>query len=41
MTGLLASVLAGQAVSRLGESNPRPTHYEKHGKPLWTRYLHR
>jgi hypothetical protein len=27
--------------SRLGESNPRPTHYEKHGKPLWTRYLHR
>jgi|SRR6516225_3469350 len=27
--------------SRLGESNPRPTHYEKPGKALRARYLHR
>jgi hypothetical protein len=29
MTGLHLSVCAGQTVSRLGESNPRPTHYER------------
>ena len=28
-------------LSRLGESNPRPTHYEKPGTPLQARYLHR
>ncbi len=27
--------------SRLGESNPRPTHYEKPGIPPRARYLHR
>jgi hypothetical protein len=27
-------------LSRLGESNPRPTHYEKPGTPFWARYLH-
>jgi len=27
--------------SRLGESNPRPTHYEKPGAPLRARHLHR
>ena len=26
--------------SRLGESNPRPTHYEKPGTPHRARYLH-
>ncbi len=26
---LLDSVFAGQPMSRLGESNPRPTHYER------------
>ena len=28
-------------LSRLGESNPRPTHYEKPGTPLQAHYLHR
>jgi hypothetical protein len=28
-------------LGRLGESNPRPTHYEKPGTPLQARYLHR
>jgi hypothetical protein len=28
-------------LSRLGESNPRPTHYEKPAKALRARYLHR
>jgi len=28
-------------LSRLGESNPRPTHYEKPGAPLRARHLHR
>jgi len=27
-------------LSRLGESNPRPTHYEMPGKPTRARYLH-
>jgi hypothetical protein len=26
--------------SRLGESNPRPTHYEQPGTPLQARYPH-
>ena len=28
-------------LNRLGESNPRRTHYEERATPLWACYLHR